>query len=94
MTLSKNSKKAGLALIGSMAGFLVAKHLKSEETYPFILIGGFVGNFVGEEYIPEELSANYTLPMGEPDLPTGRLDYRHQQYVQDWKVRSALGTAP
>ena len=87
MRLSKNSKKAGLALIGSMAGFLVAKHLKSEETYPFILIGGFVGNFVGEEYIPEELPVNYPLPMGD-------LDDRHPQYVHDWKVRPKLGTAP
>ena len=79
MRLSKNSKKAGLALIGSMAGFLVAKHLKSEETYPFILIGGFVGNFVGEEYIPEELPTNYVLPVGG-------LDYVNQQYVEDWNV--------
>lgn len=54
MKLSKNSKKAGLALIGSMAGFLAAKWLKTEEVYPFILIGGFVGNYIGEEYIPEE----------------------------------------
>ena len=54
MRLSKNSKKAGLALIGSMAGFLAAKWLKTEEVYPFILIGGFVGNYIGEEYIPEE----------------------------------------
>ena len=54
MKLSKNSKKAGLALIGSMAGFLVAKWCKTEEAYPFILIGGFVGNYIGEEYIPEE----------------------------------------
>ena len=54
MRLSKNSKKAGLALIGSLAGFLAAKRLKTEETYPFILIGGFIGNYIGEEYIPEE----------------------------------------
>lgn len=54
MRLSKNSKKAGLALIGSMAGFLIAKWCKTEEVYPFILIGGFVGNYIGEEYIPEE----------------------------------------
>ena len=54
MRLSKNSKKAGLALIGSMAGFLAAKWLKTEEVYPFILIGGFLGNYIGEEYIPEE----------------------------------------
>ncbi|MBP2831264.1 hypothetical protein J8281_03605 [Aquimarina sp. U1-2] len=54
MKLSKNSKKAGLALMGSMVGFLTAKYLKTEEIYPFILIGGFVGNFIGEEYIPED----------------------------------------
>ena len=54
MRLSKNSKKAGLALIGSLAGFLAAKRFNSEETFPFILIGGFIGNYIGEEYIPEE----------------------------------------
>ena len=54
MRLSKNSKKAGLALMGSLAGFLAAKRLSSEETFPFILIGGFIGNYIGEEYIPEE----------------------------------------
>ena len=54
MRLSKNSKKAGLALMGSMAGFLVAKWCKTEEVYPFILIGGFLGNYIGEEYIQEE----------------------------------------
>jgi hypothetical protein len=54
MRLSKNSKKADLALIGSLAGFLAAKRLKAEEIYPFILIGGFIGNYIGEEYIPEE----------------------------------------
>lgn len=54
MRLSKNSKKAGLALIGSLAGILAAKWCKTEEVYPFILIGGFLGNYIGEEYIPEE----------------------------------------
>ena len=53
MKLSKNSKKAGLALIGSLTGFLVAKWCKTDEIYPFILIGGFLGNYIGEEYIPE-----------------------------------------
>ncbi|MCG8323758.1 MAG: hypothetical protein MI921_29975 [Cytophagales bacterium] len=62
MRLSKNSKKAGLALTGSMAGFLAAKWLKTEEVYPFILIGGFVGNYIGEEYIPEEGCE----PLGNP----------------------------
>ena len=54
MRLSKNTKKAGLALIGSMAGFLVARKMKIEDYYPFILFGGFVGNTLGEELIPEE----------------------------------------
>ena len=54
MRLSKNSKKAGLALVGSLAGFMAAKQLKTEDTIPFILIGGFIGNYIGEEYIPEE----------------------------------------
>ena len=54
MRLSKNSKKAGLALIGSLAGFLAAKQLNTEDTFPFILIGGFIGNYIGEEFISEE----------------------------------------
>lgn len=54
MRLSKNSKKAGLALMGSLAGFLAAKQLNTEDTFLFILIGGFIGNYIGEEYIPEE----------------------------------------
>ena len=54
MRLSKNSKKAGLALVGSLAGFLAAKQFNTEDTFPFILIGGFIGNYIGEEYIPEE----------------------------------------
>ena len=54
MKLSKNTKKAGLALIGSMTGFLLAKQMKIEDYYPYILLGGFVGNTLGEELIPEE----------------------------------------
>ncbi|PTB97995.1 hypothetical protein C9994_00110 [Marivirga lumbricoides] len=54
MKLSKNTQKAGLALMGSMAGFLLAKQLKIEDYYPFILLGGFLGNTVGEELIPEK----------------------------------------
>ena len=54
MKLSKNTKKAGLALVGSLAGFLMAKHLKIEDYYPFILLGGFLGNTIGEEMIPED----------------------------------------
>lgn len=61
MKLSKNTKKAGLALIGSMAGFLMAKQLKIEDYYPFILLGGFLGNTIGEELIPEECYWQNTL---------------------------------
>ncbi|GAA4273618.1 hypothetical protein U6A24_18390 [Aquimarina gracilis] len=54
MRLSKNTKKAGLALMGSMLGFIVAKKYAPKETYPFILIGGFLGSVLGEELITEE----------------------------------------
>lgn len=54
MKLSKNTKKAGLALVGSMTGFLIARQMKIEDYYPFILLGGFLGNTIGEELIPEE----------------------------------------
>ncbi|TSE03945.1 hypothetical protein FOF46_28180 [Aquimarina algiphila] len=53
MKVSKNTKKAGLILIGSMLGFIVAKKYSPKETYPFILIGGFLGNVLGEELIKE-----------------------------------------
>ncbi len=55
MRLSKNTKKAGLTLMGSMLGFIVAKKYAPKETYPFILIGGFLGSVLGEELIIEEL---------------------------------------
>ena len=54
MGLSKNTKKAGLTLIGSMLGFIVAKKYAPKETYPFILVGGFLGSVLGEELIIEE----------------------------------------
>ncbi len=54
MKLSKNTKKAGLALVGSMLGFIIAKKYTPKETYPFILIGGFLGSVVGEELISED----------------------------------------
>ena len=54
MKISKNTKKAGLALIGSLTGFMIARHMKIENNYPYILLGGFVGNTLGEELIPEE----------------------------------------
>ena len=58
MKISKNTQKAALALVGSMLGFIVAKKYSPKETYPFILIGGFVGNFLGEELIKEPTYAN------------------------------------
>ncbi|WP_271783682.1 hypothetical protein [Aquimarina algiphila] len=56
MKVSKNTKKAGLILIGSMLGFIVAKKYSPKETYPFILIGGFLGNVLGEELIHENIN--------------------------------------
>ncbi|KAA1244534.1 hypothetical protein [Aquimarina sp. RZ0] len=53
MKVSKNTKKAGWTLIGSMLGFIVAKKYSPKETYPFILIGGFIGTCLGEELINE-----------------------------------------
>ena len=37
--------------------------LRLYKVYPFILIGGFVGNYIGEEYIPEEGCE----PLGNPE---------------------------
>ncbi|WP_299187609.1 hypothetical protein [uncultured Aquimarina sp.] len=54
MRISKNTQKAGWVLIGSMLGFIVAKKYAKKETYPFILIGGFIGTCLGEELIAEE----------------------------------------
>ncbi len=56
MRLSKTTKKAGLALMGSLLGFIIAKRYSPKETYPFILIGGFIGNCLGEELVEEERS--------------------------------------
>ena len=53
MRISKNTQKAGIALIGSMLGFIIAKKYSPKETYPFILIGGFIGNVIAEEMLPE-----------------------------------------
>ncbi len=61
MKLSKNTKKAGLALVGSLTGFVIAKHLRIEDYYPFILLGGFLGNTIGEEMIPEDCNLSNTL---------------------------------
>ncbi|WP_103072279.1 hypothetical protein [Aquimarina sediminis] len=56
MRISKNTQKAGLALVGSMLGFIIAKKYAPKETYPFILIGGFLGNVLGEELIVENIT--------------------------------------
>lgn len=53
MNVSKNTKKAGWTFVGSMLGFIVAKKYSPKETYPFILIGGFIGTCLGEELIKE-----------------------------------------
>ncbi len=53
--VSKNTKKASLALMGSMLGFIVAKKYAPKDSYPFILIGGFIGSCLGEELISENL---------------------------------------
>ncbi|MBQ4818885.1 hypothetical protein [Aquimarina sp. MMG016] len=54
MRVSKNTQKAGWILIGSMLGFIIAKKYSPKETYPFILIGGFIGTCLGEQLIPEK----------------------------------------
>lgn len=54
MRISTNTQKAGWVLIGSMLGFIIAKKYTSKETYPFILIGGFLGTCLAEELIPEK----------------------------------------
>ena len=53
MRISKQTKKAGLSLIGGMLGYIVAKRYCHEEIYPFTLIGGFIGTLIGEETIKE-----------------------------------------
>ena len=54
MNISKNTQKAALGLVGSMLGFIIAKKYSPKETYPFILMGGFIGTCLGEELIKEE----------------------------------------
>lgn len=61
MNISKNTQKAAFALVGSMLGFIVAKKYSPKETYPFILIGGFVGNLLGEELIKEPINSDVSL---------------------------------
>ena len=53
MKLSKNSKKAGIALAGSLLGYWVAKRMQKKESTPYILIFGFIGSCLGEELINE-----------------------------------------
>ena len=53
MRLSNNTKKAGLVVIGSMLGFILAKKYTPDENYPLILLGGFIGSCIGEELIKD-----------------------------------------
>ncbi len=53
MKISKNTKKAGLALAGSIVAMLIAKRLKIKDYNPAVLLGGFIGSTIGEELIPE-----------------------------------------
>lgn len=54
MNFSKNTKKAGVALAGSLIGYWIAKRMQKKDNYPYILIGGFVGSCLGEELLEEE----------------------------------------
>jgi len=54
MKLSKNTKKAGLALAGSVTGYLIAKQLGKKDNYLYILIGGFIGSCIGEELLQDK----------------------------------------
>ena len=54
MNFSKNTKKAGVALVGSLLGFWLAKRMGKQENYPYILIGGFVGSCIAEELLDDE----------------------------------------
>ena len=54
MSFSKNSKKAGLVLAGSLIGYWVAKQMKKTDSTPYILIFGFVGSCLGEELLEGE----------------------------------------
>ena len=54
MSFSKNSKKAGFALAGSLIGYWVAKRMQKKESTPYILIFGFVGSCLGEELLEED----------------------------------------
>ena len=54
MKVSEHTQKAGCVLIGSMLGFIIAKKYCPKESYPFILIGGFIGTCLGEELIKEQ----------------------------------------
>ena len=56
MNVSKNTQKAALGLVGSMLGFIIAKKYSPKETYPFILIGGFIGTCLSEELIKEPIN--------------------------------------
>jgi len=63
MRISNNTKKAALALAGSLAGLLVAR-AKGRDATALVLIGGFVGGFIGEEYLPNEGCGKQLLEKG------------------------------
>ena len=49
MKISSHTKKAGLALLGSTLGYLIAKKLQKKDNYLYIMVGGFIGTCVAEE---------------------------------------------
>ena len=53
MNFSENTKKAGAALAGSLIGYWVAKRMGKKDNYPYILVYGFIGNLIAEEFIIE-----------------------------------------
>ena len=57
MNFSKNSKKAGVTLVGSLAGYWIAKRMGKKDNYPYILIYGFIGGCIAEELLDDEAKA-------------------------------------
>ena len=49
--MNRATVKAGLAVVGSLLGYAVARQTKAEDTLPYVLLGGFFGTFVGEEFV-------------------------------------------
>ena len=63
MNFSKNSKKAGVTLVGSLVGYWIAKQMGKKDNYPYILIYGFIGSCIAEELLEEDAKALDT-PIG------------------------------